>query len=89
MKNVFRKVDEMKAMQWASGNDEEIAKFIGYRNKYPLYSDDGNQIRIETNSPRSRDGHLYVSLGDWIITHNGLVVDVVNDEKYNKNYVEI
>lgn len=86
---VINKKQECEALQWHTDNEEEIKRFIGYKNRYSLYTEDGSQIKIESSYARGDYGFYYLSYGDWVIKQDKSIIHVLSDENFKEEYVEI
>lgn len=89
MKVVKKEQKLYEALQFTNESKDDIYAILAWYKcqRYPSFDDDNNPILL-LQYEMSTD-EVKVSFGDWIIldTDNNTVVEVLDDEKFNKKYM--
>ena len=89
MKVVKREQKLYEALQFTNESKDDIYAILAWYKcqRYPSF-DDGNNPILLLQYGMSTD-EVKVSFGDWIIldTDNNTVVEILDDEKFNKKYI--
>ena len=89
MKVVKKEQKLYEALQFTNESKADIYAILSWYKcpKYPSFDDNNNPILLLQYGMSTDE--VKVSFGDWIIldTDNNTVVEVLDDEKFNKKYM--
>ena len=89
MKVVKREQKLYEALQFTNESKDDIYAILAWYKcqRYPSFDDDNNPILLLQYGMSTDE--VKVSFGDWIIldTDNNTVVEILDDEKFNKKYI--
>lgn len=89
MKIVKKEQKSYEALQFTNESKDDIYAILAWYKcqRYPSFDDDNNPILLLQYGMSTDE--VKVSFGDWVIldTDNNTVVEVLDDEKFNKKYM--
>lgn len=89
MKVVKKEQKLYEALQFTNESKDDIYAILAWYKcqRYPSFDDDNNPILLLQYGMSTDE--VKVSFGDWIIldTDNNTVVEILDDEKFNKKYI--
>lgn len=89
MKVVKKEQKIYEALQFTNESKDDIYAILAWYKcqRYPSFDDDNNPILLLQYGMSTDE--VKVSFGDWIIldTDNNAVIEVLDDEKFNKKYM--
>lgn len=90
MMKVIKKEQKLyEALQFTNESKDNIYAILAWYKcqRYPSFDDDNNPILLLQYGMSTDE--VKISFGDWIIldTDNNTVIEVLDDEKFNKKYM--